>query len=226
MTALYPSDPRQRATALVVARLAENDLNATVLWYRWVDPQVCMAAVSTSSVDYQVARLVATRSSSGGHPTMCPCLPGPHMQNWARNRAVLMRGYRLPRIVEAILVRFARKGIYTRVWEHGLARHSEEERWGLVTGWLGSLAALVPARGFMFGRSPHAVDAAVFGVLDQFAARSLNPQLADLLAGFPGLTAYHERIRQQFFSELAQWIGKGGTGNNAQATSKAVGKDD
>ena len=35
--------------------------------------------------------------------------------------------------------------------------------------------------------SPYAVDASVFGVLDQMAVRFMNPQLADLLERHPNL---------------------------------------
>ena len=58
--------------------------------------------------------------------------------------------------------------------------------------------------------SPHAVDAAAFGVLDQMAARCLNPQLADLLERWPNLAAYRDRIRRRFFGQeyerVVAWV--------------------
>lgn len=64
---------------------------------------------------------------------------------------------------------------------------------------LAALADLLGDRQFLFGDSPHAVDASAFGVLDQMAARDLNPRLAELLAAHPNLVAFRERIRTSYF---------------------------
>eukprot|EP00887_Chlorella_sp_A99_P000541 scaffold17.g541.t1 len=175
--AALPRDPRDAATAAAIRSLSDNDLNAALVYYRWLEPQ-----------------------------------------NWARNRGLLLRGYRLPRLVEALVVRLARKGAYVRCWEHGLARHSEADRVALIRGWLAALAGLLagrPACSWLFGARPCAADAAVWGMLDQFACQELNPQLTELLAEQPSLVAYHARIRAQFFPEAGDSGGRGEAGGSA-----------
>lgn len=87
----------------------------------------------------------------------------------------------MPPGVGWLLGRIVRKQSLRRVVEQGFGRHSEADRLALVAQELAALSALLGDRPFLFGAAPHAVDASAFGVLDQLAARELNPGPADLV---------------------------------------------
>ncbi|EFN54422.1 hypothetical protein CHLNCDRAFT_135791 [Chlorella variabilis] len=131
-------------------------------------------------------------------------------EGWARCRQALMGPSRPLSPLGAVLSRMARKACYTRCWEEGIGAHSEGDRLALVGEELGALSQLLGDSPYLFGASPHAVDAAAFGVLDQMAARCLNPQLADLLERWPNLAAYRDRIRRRFFGQeyerVVAWV--------------------
>lgn len=55
-----------------------------------------------------------------------------------------------------------------------------------ATAWMQPTLLPLPAFS-LSGCSPHAVDASVYGVLDQMAAAAMNPRLAALVAAHPNL---------------------------------------
>ncbi|KAL4423129.1 hypothetical protein ABPG77_004812 [Micractinium sp. CCAP 211/92] len=131
-------------------------------------------------------------------------------EGWARCKHELLGAFRLPPGVGWLVGRVVRKQSLRRVVEQGFGRHSASDRLALVAHELSALSTLLGDRTFLFGRVPYAVDASAFGVLDQMAARELNPDLTDLLERHANLVAYRERIRARFFGRdytaAVKWV--------------------
>lgn len=128
-------------------------------------------------------------------PTIASCLPP---QGWARCKHELLGAFRLPPGVGWLVGRVVRKQSLRRVVEQGFGRHSASDRLALVAHELSALSTLLGDRTYLFGRVPYAVDASAFGVLDQMAARELNPDLTDLLERHANLVrAYRQPERWQ-----------------------------
>ncbi|KAL4458287.1 hypothetical protein ABPG75_013152 [Micractinium tetrahymenae] len=147
-------------------------------------------------------------------------------EGWARCRRELLGPFRLPLGVGRLLGRIVRAQSLRRVVEQGFGRHGEVDRLALVAQELSALSALLGDRPFLLGDAPHAVDASAFGVLDQLAARELNPALAELVERHPNLMAYRDRIRARFFGEDyqadVQWLDGPAAAAPAVAATKAA----
>ena len=137
-------------------------------------------------------------------------------ENWQVTKSVLGSSeFRFPWPFKQLMLRQLRVSMLRRIVEQRMGRRTVSEVLSMVTLELQAIDTILEASGgpYIFGDGPFAVDAAVFGVLDQFVnAASLAPQLAVAVWEFPRLEKFVAHIRSEYFDEdyieEVKWEGK------------------
>jgi glutathione S-transferase len=126
-------------------------------------------------------------------------------ENWQTTKEVLGASeFNFPIIIKHLMLRQLRVSMLKRIIEQRMGRRTIADVLALVRVELQALDSLLEHAGgpYLFGATPCAADAAVFGVLDQFVnAAPLAPQLAVAVWEFPRLEKYVFGIRNEFFGE-------------------------
>jgi glutathione S-transferase len=86
----------------------------------------------------------------------------------------------------------------------GIARHSRQEIYALGIQDVESFTALLGAASFLFGEHPTSFDASAFGVIGNIKDGPFDNPVRDCIRNTPALAAYIDRIRLQYFEDLAQ----------------------
>jgi glutathione S-transferase len=124
---------------------------------------------------------------------------------WRHNRANFDS---VPAIVRPLVASMVRGRMRKILWTQGLLRHSDEDI--IEAGLRDWRAVVVMMSGgpFFFGGTPTSVDAIVFGTLATTVLTPIESPIRDFLRSQPACAAYAERMRAQFFPELAMAISR------------------
>lgn len=116
-------------------------------------------------------------------------------EDWWPN---VVRGFfgPLPVPLRQIVSGVARRRMAQTFNLQGLGRHSLEEQKGFARRDLESLAAVVPASGFLFGDQPNIFDFTVAAMMAGAYDNKPATWVTDIAVGYGGLRAYTERVQQ------------------------------
>jgi glutathione S-transferase len=110
----------------------------------------------------------------------------------------------VPRPLRPLVIGFVRCQVARAARAQGFARHASADRDELALRDIDALAVLLGDKPFLMGDFPCGADAAVFA----FVAHLLTPAFATPLLvatrAHPNLVAYHDRLTQAYFPELAE----------------------
>ena len=123
----------------------------------------------------------------------------PH--NWEANRAAILSP--LPRPLHGVVGLYARRSMRRQLWGQGLGRHSEEEILGVGRRELTALSEFLADKPYFFGDEPTVLDCSAFGLVNNIVWPPIESALKQHANGLGNLVAYCERIRGDFFADLA-----------------------
>ena len=112
---------------------------------------------------------------------------------WPEFRAALMREH--PEITEEDLGR-AREFNFQRYHFQGIGRYAPGAAYARGIADLGALAALVPADGYVHGRSPTSVDAAIYGFIANIYFYDIDTPLREFVRANPNLVRHCQSIHE------------------------------
>ena len=112
---------------------------------------------------------------------------------WPEFRAALMREH--PEITEEDLRR-AREFNFQRYHFQGIGRYAPGAAYARGIADLGSLAALVPADGYVHGPSPTSVDAAIYGFIANIYFYDIDTPLREFVCANPNLVRHCQSIHE------------------------------
>lgn len=109
----------------------------------------------------------------------------------------------VPAIIRPLVTALVQRQIRGLLWTQGILRHSDEE---IVEAALRDWRAVLPFMSpgpFFFGDKPCGLDAIMFGTLATTVLTPIESPIRDFLRAQPHCLAYAERMRGQYFPELA-----------------------
>jgi glutathione S-transferase len=109
----------------------------------------------------------------------------------------------VPAIVRPLVSSMVQGRIRDLLWKQGILRHSDEEIVESALRDWRAVLAVMSGGPFFFGNEATGVDAIVFGTLVITMLTPIESPIRDFLRSQPGCLAYAERMREQFFPELA-----------------------
>ena len=119
---------------------------------------------------------------------------------WRHTRAAFNS---VPSMVRPLVAGMVRRQMRKLLWTQGILRHSDEAIMEAgVRDWRAVLEVMSNGP-YFFGDEPTGIDAIVFGALATTAQTPIESPVRDFLRSQPRIVAYAERMRSQFFPELA-----------------------
>jgi glutathione S-transferase len=109
----------------------------------------------------------------------------------------------VPAIVRPLVTTLVQRQIRGLLWKQGILRHSDEEIVGSALRDWRAVLAVMSGGPFFFGDEATGVDAIVFGTLATTVLTPIESPIRNFLRSQPGCLNYAERMREQFFPELA-----------------------
>jgi glutathione S-transferase len=110
----------------------------------------------------------------------------------------------LPPLVKSIVPGIVRKQVRKTLRGQGLGRHSREDLEYFAEKDLEALDALLGDKPYMMGERICSVDATVYGMLSSIYYPDFNTPLQSIALDHPNLTAYSDRITEQFFPDYSR----------------------
>lgn len=95
-----------------------------------------------------------------------------------------------------------RKRAIEKLEAQGIGRHQRAEVQQIGLDDVASLEALLTNADFLFGEQPTSFDASVFGVVGNLKDGPFSSPVRDAIHASPKLSAYIDRIRSRYFSDL------------------------
>ena len=109
----------------------------------------------------------------------------------------------LPSLVRPLVAHAVRSNVKKLLWYQGLLRYAHDEVVATaIEDWRAVLAVMSDGS-FFFGEHATTIDATVFGVLAPTLLTPIDTPIRSFLRSEPKAIAYAERMRGQFFPELA-----------------------
>ena len=126
---------------------------------------------------------------------------------WA-NKENFERGPRMffdaaPAPLRPLLRRIVRNQVVKSSKAHGMGRHSTAEIHALAERGIEALSGILGDNQYFSGDKISGADATIFAFIDSLACDIFDTPVKAMIKSRPNLTAYHERIRAEFFPELA-----------------------
>jgi len=107
----------------------------------------------------------------------------------------------LPAAIRPMIRAIVRRKIRRDAFGQGLSRHSEAERARLAKTDIDTLATLLNDKPFMFGGTPHGLDATVGAFVMGILCPVFNSAGRSTAEGHPNLVAYRDRIVSRYFQQ-------------------------
>lgn len=109
----------------------------------------------------------------------------------------------LPTVVRPLIAAMVRRRVAALLWQQGLLRHTHADIMeAAIRDWR-AILAVMSGGPFFFGSKPTTVDAVLFGALAPTVLTPIDTPIRDFLRPRPACLHYVERMRAQFFPELA-----------------------
>lgn len=124
-------------------------------------------------------------------------------EGWAAYRPVFESFF--PPVIRLVLPAYLRRGALTKLKGQGTGLRTLEETHRMGVADLAALAHLLGDKPFIFGDRPANVDATAFAFVDGCLAFPVRSAIHQFVWDQPNLVAYANRVRAQYFTELAPW---------------------
>lgn len=105
----------------------------------------------------------------------------------------------LPPVIRTIVAIVARKGVVKSLHGHGMGRFSKQQVKDIASSQLKALSVLLGEQDYFFGDNITTLDCSAFGLLCNFMAAELCPELSDLVKPHQNLVDFIARIRTTLF---------------------------
>ena len=106
---------------------------------------------------------------------------------------------KLPFPVRKVLPQVIQQKMKRDLQGQGTAKHSPEQVYAFAGQDVAVLSALLGDKPYFFGDEPSEIDASAFGLIAQLTLISENSPWPPIVAPYPNLRAYAERMRQRYF---------------------------
>jgi len=121
--------------------------------------------------------------------------------NFDRGPAQFFRG--VPAPVRGLAERLVRYKVRKTLWGQGLGRHSEEDLVALASKGVTSIADILGDKPYLMGNVPCGADATLFAFAGSLLCPVFGTPIRTAAEGHANLVAYMERMRAEFYPELA-----------------------
>lgn len=121
-------------------------------------------------------------------------------QGWKHTRSTFDN---VPPVIRSMIRCIVRGRMRKILWTQGLSRHSDQEIMTLALRDWQAIIEHMSDGPFFFGARPAGVDAIVFATLATTILTPIDSPIRDYLHSRPSCVSYVERMRSQFFPELA-----------------------
>ncbi|SOY44177.1 conserved hypothetical protein, Metaxin-like protein [Cupriavidus taiwanensis] len=121
--------------------------------------------------------------------------------NFDKGPAQFFRG--VPAPVRGLAERLVRYKVRKTLWGQGLGRHSEEDLVALASKGVTSIADILGDKRYLMGDKPCGADATLFAFAGSLLCPVFDTPIRTAAEGHANLVAYMERMRAEFYPELA-----------------------
>ncbi|CAJ92456.1 Glutathione S-transferase [Cupriavidus necator] len=121
--------------------------------------------------------------------------------NFDKGPAQFFRG--VPAPVRGLAERLVRYKVRKTLWGQGLGRHSEEDLVALASKGVTSIADILGDKPYLMGNVPCGADATLFAFAGSLLCPVFDTPIRTAAEGHANLVAYMERMRAEFYPELA-----------------------
>lgn len=111
---------------------------------------------------------------------------------------------KMPAPLRPLIIWMVRKEVRRNLWGHGLGRHSAEELQKLAEKDFAAIANILVDKPYLLGDRPCGFDATCYGFVSAALVPMFDHPTVAPAKRYPNLTAYCQRMRAQFFPELAE----------------------
>lgn len=119
-------------------------------------------------------------------------------QNFAKGPAYFFRA--IPWPLRPFIIRMVRRKMANSLYGQGMGRHTRAEIELLAAKGVGAVAAVLGNKPYLMGDQPCGADATVFGFIQSGLSPLFDTSIRGDIARHANLTAYVERMRQQYYS--------------------------
>ncbi len=116
---------------------------------------------------------------------------------WPEFRDILFG--KLPFPVRKVLPQVIQQKMKRDLQGQGIAKHPPEQVYALAAQDIAVLSALLGDQAYFFGDEPSEIDASAFGLIAQLTLVTRNTPWPPIVAPYPNLRAYAERMLQRYF---------------------------
>lgn len=109
----------------------------------------------------------------------------------------------VPAPVRGLAERLVRYKVRKTLWGQGLGRHSEEDLVALANKGVTSIADILGDKRYLMGDKPCGADATLFAFAGSLLCPVFDTPIRTAAEGHANLVAYMERMRAEFYPELA-----------------------
>ena len=109
----------------------------------------------------------------------------------------------VPAPARSLVVWMVRKEVRRNLWGQGLGRHTTDELVQLAEKDFAALATILGDKPYLLGDRPCGYDASCYGFVASALVPLFNHPVTDVVKQYPNLIAYNQRMRAEFFPELA-----------------------
>ncbi|WP_455280588.1 glutathione S-transferase C-terminal domain-containing protein [Cupriavidus necator] len=124
--------------------------------------------------------------------------------NFDKGPALFFRG--VPAPVRGLAERLVRYKVRKTLWRQGLGRHSEEELVALASKGVTSIADILGDKRYLMGDKPCGADATLFAFAGSLLCPVFDTPIRTAAEGHANLVAYMDRMRAEFYPEIAPEI--------------------
>jgi len=107
----------------------------------------------------------------------------------------------MPWLVRMIAPPFFRRRIGGIMWAHGIGRHSQEEREGIIAEFVEALEARLGSQTYLHGEQISMIDLTVASFIANALGTKTNPHFVGLVLKSPTLVSYAQRVNGELFPE-------------------------
>lgn len=122
--------------------------------------------------------------------------------NWETNKAAIFSV--LPPVIRDVAASYTRRQIIKQIHGHGTGRHQPEEIFALGKQDVDTLSDFLADKPYFMGATSTSLDATAFGFLINTLGCPIESPVKDHALTKANLVAYCERIKQQYYPDLAQ----------------------
>mgnify|MGYP000704401360 CR=1 FL=1 len=124
-------------------------------------------------------------------------------RGWSVHGQAIVGTIEAPGFLKGFIGSMIRRGITKAAWVRGMSRHDDATIDRMGSDDLRALSAQLGEAPFLMGEQPTTVDASFYAFLAFVLQVPIDGPMRQLAQATPNLVAYHQRMTERFFPELA-----------------------